>query len=326
MIRLAALQVLVMAATLAACNAYRTEPYDDAAVPGTADAGVVSGDDCMPPADPFAPATLGTGVAFLASDELAGRSSGTAGDRSARAYIEEAFRCVGLAPGLGDAYVQPFVAPDGTAASNVVGYLPGSDPAVAGDIIVVSAHHDHLGTKGGQVYNGANDNASGVVALIAVARAVVARAPRRTIAFIAFGYEEHDGNCEGSEYYVRHAPAALPIDRVGYVVNLDMVGTYAIAKALAVYGAGAGSRGRAILDGLAPTYPALKLTHSGNADDDASDFQAFADRGIPYVYFETADEPCYHKPCDDAARIDVEGMSRIAHLGHDLVLGLAGDP
>ena len=102
-----------------------------------------------------------------------------------------------------------------------------------------------------------------------------------------------------------------------------MDGTYSIATDLTVYGASTGSKGRIALDALAPNYAGLRFTHSGNADSDASDFQAFADLGIPYVYFETWDEPCYHKPCDDAERIDYANMARIAKLGRDVTAALA---
>lgn len=285
------------------------------------DTGPDGGNDCVTVGDPFARAELERGVSFLASDALGGRASNTDGDRATRAFIADAFRCAGLVPAGTDGYDQPFVATDGTHAANVVGYVPGADPALAGDIVVVGAHHDHLGTQGGEIYNGANDNASGTIALIAVARAIAADPPPRTVAFVAFGYEENIGNCEGSEYYAAHAPAALPIDDVTYMVNLDMVGTYPRAGELTVYGAATGTRGRAAVAQHAPA--ALALSYDGDADTDDSDFQAFADRGVPYVYFETWDDECYHQPCDDADRVDYASMSQIAQLGRDVATAVA---
>jgi len=280
--------------------------------------------DCTLPADPFAPAVLKAGVGYLASDALGGRGPNTMGDFASRSYIADAFRCAGLSSGGDDdGYVQKFVAPDGTSTANLVGYLPGSDPSLASEIVLVSSHHDHLGTKGGEVYNGANDNASGTIALIAQAQALAKLHPKRTIAFVAFGYEEHDGNCEGSEYFAAHPPAALPAGNIKYMVDMDMVGTYPLAGELTVYGAASGSRGRTILNGLEPSYADLDFSFDGNADEDSSDFQAFADRGVPYVYFETWDEQCYHKPCDDIDRVDYASMSRVAQLAKDLIEGLA---
>src|SRR5262245_33839977 len=134
-------------------------------------------------------------VQYLASDELGGRAPGTPGDEAARAYIEERFACLGLSPcGADGSFQQPFVTSSGKDTANVVGYLPGADPTVGSEIVLVGAHHDHLGQSGGEIFSGANDNASGVAAMLAMAHAFVQRGvvPRRTVAFVAFGYEEHD--------------------------------------------------------------------------------------------------------------------------------------
>ena len=92
----------------------------------------------------------------------------------------------------------------------------------------MGGHHDHLGERGGRTYNGANDNASGVATVLAIARSLAqtGHVPKRTIAFATFGYEEHDGVCEGSEHFVAHPPPAIPVDRIAYMVDIDMVGTY----------------------------------------------------------------------------------------------------
>jgi len=308
---------LLVACTSNGAGSPPAESPVDAPPGGAADASTTT-DGCAV-ADPFATSVLEAGVTYLASDELAGRASNTPGDQATRTYIEDAFRCLDLAPGgVNGSYQQPFTAPDGTKAANVIGYLVGSDPTLANEVIIIGAHHDHLGNMGGQIYNGANDNASGTIALIAMARALTAQPPKRTIGFVAFGYEEHDGNCEGSEYFVDHPPAALAMTKVRYMIDFDMVGTYKLANELTVYGAAAGSTGRQALDALAPSYPELITRHAGNADSDASDFQAFADLGKPYVYFETWDDACYHQPCDDAARIDYASMAKIARIGVEL--------
>jgi hypothetical protein len=319
---------VAVAALLVACNFLGCgEPQPPGsqhdAPPGGADDDGTTSDDCNLPADPFAVTELEAGVTYLASDNLAGRASNTPGDEATRKYIEDAFRCLGLTPGgPNGSFQQPFTAPDGTKAANVIGYLPGNDPTLASEVIIIGAHHDHLGTMGGEIYNGANDNASGTIALIAMARALKASPAKRTVGFVAFGYEEHDGNCEGSEYFVDHPPPALAMTNVKYMVDYDMVGTYALANELTVYGASAGSKARIALDGLAPTYAGIQMRHADNADSDSSDFQAFADLGKPYVYFETWDDACYHKPCDDAARIDYASMAKIARLGVELVKSL----
>lgn len=302
--------------------------YPDAAVEAP-DAGGGAPDaaaGCVFDEDPFDVNVLQARVSFLASDTLEGRAPGSAGDLAARTHIEDRFRCLGLTPPNADgSYQQPFVTSENQNTANVVGYIPGSDPAVADQIIVITAHHDHLGIRNGRIYNGANDNASGVAAMLAVAQAIRQQpaAPKRTIAFIAFGFEENDGACEGSEYYVANPPAALPIDRVVYDINLDMVGLYALAESLTAYGAQMGMPATDALQRLGPNYSQLELQFEDEADEDASDFQAFCNSGVPYIYFETWDDDCYHQGCDDAARLDYANMASISMLSRDLALDLA---
>jgi hypothetical protein len=274
--------------------------------------------------DPFDPVRLEEVVQFLASDELRGRGPATPGDVAARAFIAERFACLGLAPGMGESFEQPFSAPDGLATANVVGSVPGGDPALADEVIVVGAHHDHLGERGGKIFNGANDNASGVAVLLAMAQAVMARPspPRRTIVFATFGYEENDGNCLGSEYYAAHPPVGLPVEDVVYMVNADMLGTYPSEGQVVAYGTLADTPARLLLDELV-TESGLTVDLGNRAGVDDSDFQAFCDRGVPYVYFETWDRECYHRPCDDADDLDYPHMSSIAALLSDVLVGLA---
>ncbi|HEY8146017.1 MAG TPA: M28 family peptidase [Kofleriaceae bacterium] len=274
--------------------------------------------------DPFDPAALEADVRFLASDEMRGRAPDTPEDVAARAFVAERFACLGLAPGMGQSFQQPFTAPDDLATANVVGVLRGGDPALAGEIIVVGAHHDHLGEKGGKIYNGANDNASGVAVLLAMAKAMVTRSspPRRTIVFATFGYEENDGNCLGSEHYAAHPPDGLPVEDVVYMVNADMLGTYPSEGQVVAYGSLPDTPARLLLDDLAPASD-LDVRLGNRADNDSSDFQAFCDLGVPYIYFETWDRECYHRPCDDADRLDYPHMSAIGALLSEVLVGLA---
>ena len=274
--------------------------------------------------DPFDPGGLEQVVRFLASDDMRGRAPDTPEDEAARAFVAERFACLGLTPGIGQSFQQPFTAPDGLATANVVGSVRGGDPALADEIIVVGAHHDHLGERGGKIFNGANDNASGVAVLLAMAQAVMNRPspPRRTIVFATFGYEENDGNCLGSEYYAAHPPDGLPVDDVVYMLDADMLGTYPSEGKLVAYGTLADTPARLLLDDLlAGSDLTVELGERAGVDD--SDFQAFCDRGVPYVYFETWDDECYHRPCDDADRLDYPRMSQIGALLADVLVGLA---
>jgi len=267
---------------------------------------------CVDDGAPYGVAELRARVALLAAPALDGRAPGTDGDRAARAHIVERFRCLGLtAGGAGGSYEQPF---DDTA--NVIGLVPGSDPAVGAEIVLVGAHHDHLG--GGML--GANDNASGVAALLAVAQGVRrAGAPRRTIAFVTYGAEER--GLVGSLHLVAHPPASLPLDRIVEVINLDMVGSHASVNAVSAFGTFPKLPARAILAELARKYPKLNVGLGGHSV--RGDHLGFCQQGIPYVFFWTPDRRCYHEKCDTADRLDYPRMADIAQLAGGLVQRLA---
>jgi hypothetical protein len=267
---------------------------------------------CVDDGEPFRADDLRARVSFLASPKLDGRAPGTDGDRATRAHIIERFRCLGLtAGGAGGSYEQPF---DDTA--NVVGYIPGSDEKVGAEIVLVGAHHDHLG-KG---FLGANDNASGVAALLGVAQAVRRHGPpRRTVAFVTFGAEEQ--GLVGSTYFVEHPPAAIPLDRVVEMVNLDMVGSHSSAGAVAAFGTFPKLAARTILAELGPKFPKLNVGLGGHSV--RGDHLGFCKQRIPYVFFWTPDRRCYHEKCDTADRLDYPRMADITALAGGLVQRLA---
>jgi hypothetical protein len=291
------------AAPPGARNDARTSPPADSAPVGRG---------CADDGAPYDPATLRERVAYLASGELDGRAPGTPGDVAARGYLADRFRCLGLVPaGAGGSYEQPFTA-GGHATANLVGYLPGDDAAVGGDIIVVGAHHDHLGDG----HLGANDNASGAVALLAIAQAIRRHGtPHRTVAFALFGGEEL--GLLGSAYFAAHPPAALPADRVVYDVNLDMIGSYASAGAVYAMGTFRGLPATAIVKALSREHPALHVGVGGRGA--GSDHEAFCKAGVPYVFFWTPDKRCYHARCDTADQLDAAHAAEIAGFAGALV-------
>jgi len=268
---------------------------------------------CVDDGTPFDPAAIRTRLASFAGKELDGRAPGSPGDTTTRGLIAERFRCLGLQPAFGDDFAQPFTAASGKPTANVVGYIAGETD----DIIVVAAHHDHLG----EGHLGANDNASGVVALLAIAQSLQQRGatPHRTIVFATFGDEE--AGMIGSSYYVAHPPADLPLGKVVQVVNLDMVGSYASKGFVAAMGTFRKLAGRTILDELAATFPRLHVGLGGRAR--GSDFEPFCAQGIPYVFFWTPDARCYHATCDTVERIDEKAMVSIASLAGDLTRAMA---
>jgi hypothetical protein len=275
--------------------------------------------------DPFEPAALAAEVGFLASDEMRGRAPGSPEDLALRAHIAEQFACSGLRPAA-SSFQQEFTDSRGRQTANVVGYLEGSDPAVADQIVAVGAHHDHLGTRQGKIFNGANDNASGVATVLAVAQAVGQRErPRRTIVFATFGSEEL--GLEGSYHYAEHPPAGLPMENVVYMINLDMVATYFNDDWVYAFGSFPGTPARQALDDLLADDPGLTVKLGASAvaveGEGDSDYDAFCQAGIPYLYFFTEDDECYHRPCDDAARLDYQHMAAIGELTADTLVALA---
>jgi hypothetical protein len=182
-------------------------------------------------------------MAFLASDELHGRGSGTRDEHLAALYAASLFAGFGLSPG-GDhgSFLQiaplPSPLPPDVVSSlagfsseprkstwNVVGILPGSDPVASQQAILLTAHLDHLGIgprkNGDQIYNGADDDASGTTAVLELARAFAAGPrPPRTLIFALFGSEELGGF--GNQYFLAHPP--LPLDRIVANLEFEMIG------------------------------------------------------------------------------------------------------
>ncbi len=305
---------LALLAALGACSASDAAPAAPVAVatvPGPADTG------CVDDGKPYDTTVLGARIANLASIENDGRAPGTAGDRAARAHIVERYRCLGLSPaGDNGGYEQAFEDGEKNKTANVVGFIKGSDADVGDEIIVIGAHHDHLGDG----HLGANDNASGVAALLAIAQWVKQKgtAPKRTLAFMAFGAEEQ--GMVGSLFYVKHPADALPVGKIVQVINLDMVGSYNSKKFVAAMGTFAGMPSRKLLGKLDDNYK-IRVGMGGRAR--GSDYEPFCDVGIPYVFFWTPDARCYHGKCDKAAAIDLPHMADISALAGDLAWAMS---
>lgn len=270
-------------------------------------------------------------VTHLAADELAGRLAGSPGAGAARAFVLERFRRLGLAPAY-DGYASPFrFERDGEPVEgvNVVAKLDGTDPALAERWLLLSAHYDHLGVRGGEVFNGADDNASGVAALLAVAAALAERPLGRPVLFAAFDAEE-PGQW-GARSFVSGPP--VPLEQVVIAINLDMLGR---DDGGALWAAGTHYHPwlRAPLERAAARAPvALRFGHDVPGDPrdwtGDSDHAAFHAAGIPWVYFGVEDHPDYHRPTDDAERIDAEFLAGAASLvleaTRELDVALAAD-
>jgi Zn-dependent M28 family amino/carboxypeptidase len=238
-------------------------------------------------------------VRTLSADAMEGRGAGTKGGALARAYVERRFNDAGLAP-LWSSFEQPFELPskDGKGV-NLVGYVKGTKYPER--FIVVSAHYDHLGVRNGQVYNGADDNASGVAVLLQLAAHYGgAVRPEHSLIFAALDAEEI--GLVGARELVKKLQAEKR--DVALDVNLDMVG-HSERGELYASGTFYTPALRPALERLAAGAPIkLLLGHDrpeqGHDDwTNQSDQYAFHKAGIPFIYFGVEDHKDYHKPTDD---------------------------
>lgn len=208
---------------------------------------------------------------------------------------------------------------DDVRAANVIGILPGTDPAVAGEAIVLGAHYDHLGESGGDVYHGADDNASGTAVVVGLARAFAAAGgTARTLVFALFGAEEI--GLVGSAHYVRKP--AWPLERTAVMLNFDMVGRMRDGTVI-IGGADTGDQLRRVLKAAAASVPGITPEVRGTPYS-PSDHSRFYAAGTPVLFFHTGVHPDYHRPSDTADRLNADGMARIAALGARVVEQLDG--
>jgi Zn-dependent M28 family amino/carboxypeptidase len=238
-------------------------------------------------------------VRVLAADSMEGRRAGTAGGARARRYLIERLEQIGVAR-LPDRYEHSFPLPrDSAQGVNLLGAIPGSN--LGGAYIVLSAHYDHVGIRRGEVYNGADDNASGVAAVLAIAEALKQRPLRHPVIIALFDAEE--GGLAGARAFVANPPVAR--ERIGLNVNLDMVG-HSEAGILWVAGANAYPKLRPVIDSVAAAAPVvLKIGHdragvAGEQDwSRSSDHGPFHAAGTPFLYFGVEDHKDYHRATDD---------------------------
>jgi hypothetical protein len=237
-------------------------------------------------------------VRALSADSMEGRGAGTKGGELARAYVERRFTEAGLVP-LWASFEQPFELPSKGRGVNVVGYVKGTKYPER--LIVVSAHYDHLGVRDGQVYNGADDNASGVAVLLQLAAHYNGAArPEHTLVFAALDAEEQ--GLVGARELVRRLKAEKR--DVALDVNLDMVG-HSERGELYASGTYHTPALRPALERVAAAAPVkLLIGHDrpeqGHDDwTNQSDQFAFHKAGVPFVYFGVEDHKDYHRPTDD---------------------------
>jgi hypothetical protein len=281
-------------------------------------------------------------LTFLASDLLEGRDTPSRGLDLAAEYIAAQFRVIGLEPAGNDGYFQTAdwnvlkkelrrrpgapVPPaeaeptSPTIVRNVVGVLRGSDPALKDTYVLVTAHYDHIGMKanveGDKIFNGANDDASGTVSVIELAKAFVGmkERPKRSIVFMTFFGEEK--GLVGSRYYGKNP--IFPIEKTVAGINIEQVGRTDDSEGAQVASVGVTgfdfSEVGAIIKQAGDKTGINVWKHPVNSDKyfGASDNQALADQGIPAHTISVAyGFPDYHGLGDEANKIDYENMAKV---------------
>lgn len=255
----------------------------------------------------------------LSSDALEGRASGTGGNEAARGFIHKRFEEIGLLPLPGfSAYTHtfPIVPREADAApmigANLIGFIPGRSPGT-GPALLVTAHYDHLGVREGEIYNGADDNASGASALVAVAEYFALHRPEHDIILAALDAEEI--GLLGARALARME--GLDLSRVALNMNFDMVGR---SQAGELYVAGTYHTPELVpvMEAVAEAAPVtLRLGHDRPEDGPndwtlQSDHGVFHQAGLPVLYFGVEDHPGYHQPGDDFDFLTLDFFVRAA--------------
>lgn len=279
-------------------------------------------------------ATITEDVAFLASDSLEGRETGTANELKAADYLQQRMSEIGLQPkGKEDTYFQTFsfkpkrdphqeieysVSGDSTiTGTNVIGFLDNK----ATTTIVIGAHYDHLGLGGeGSLYrgetavhNGADDNASGVALLLSLAYELKENNTGNNYLFIAFSGEEM--GLLGSNYFTKNP--TVDISEINYMINMDMVGRLRKDSTLSVSGTGTSPIWNQVLNASNTDFK-LVLKPSGVGPSDHTSFYL---QDIPVLHFFTGQHEDYHKPSDDAEKLNYKGMEMIS----DYIMAVIGE-
>jgi hypothetical protein len=260
---------------------------------------------------------------FLASDAMQGRGSGTHDELLAATYLASQLRQIGIEP-LGDngGYIQDvsgefnfYRGKRQWNTRNVIGVLRGRDEKLKDEVILLTAHMDHLGVRegasGDNIYNGADDDASGCVAVLQLARALAARqAPKRTVLFVFFGSEETGG--QGNSYFLQHPP--VPLNNIVANLEFEMIGRPDAAvkpDELWLTGYDRSNLGPELAKHGAKLVPD---PHPKQNFFQRSDNYALARKGVVAQTVSSFGlHSDYHRPSDDVAHLDFTHMEQAIH-------------
>ncbi|MHA6287005.1 M20/M25/M40 family metallo-hydrolase [Maricaulis sp. CAU 1757] len=256
-------------------------------------------------------ARLLTDLRTLAHDDMEGREAGTPGAERAREYILTRFRQAGIEP-IGDSYEYRFSYPRPNDADkldsgiNIIGRIEGT--ADSDRVMVISAHYDHEGMRDGQIWNGADDNASGVAAMLAAAHHFSANPPEHDVIFAALDAEEK--GLQGARAFVAEPP--VPADTIAFNLNLDMV---AMSEDRILWAVGTYHYPflRDIVEDVAERASInMPMGYDEPTEEPGGDWTmmtdsgAFHAAGIPFIYLGVDFHPHYHRPSDTYENMTLE--------------------
>ena len=256
-------------------------------------------------------------IITLASDDMEGREPGTNGEIKGRDYIISRIQEIGLTPKGTDGFIQAFTYFEkanqnegAVKAHNVIGFIDND----AQKTVVITAHYDHLGYgrigskhKGQrQIHNGADDNASGTAALLELAHVIKNNKIKEHNNFLFIAFSAEEKGLLGSKYYVMNP--SLKLNEINYLLNMDMLGRMEPGMALTIEGLGSSLIWESsIMEIECDAFPlTLKKRENG-----PSDHAPFYEAGIPALHFWTGKHNDYHKPSDDAEKINFKAESQI---------------
>lgn len=280
---------------------------------------------------------------IVAGDEMAGRDTGTEGQKAAGKYLINHYKSIDMSfPPGATTFYQPVpsefmakgFAPKLPNSENIWTYIKGSE--FPDEVLVISAHYDHVGTKNGEIYNGADDDGSGTVALLEIAKAFqtakkAGNGPRRSILFLHVTGEEH--GLHGSRYYSENP--LFPLKNTIADINIDMIGrrdTLHKNTNNYIYVIGSdrlSSELHTINEEVNAKYTNLELDYKYNDRNDPeriyyrSDHYNFAKHGIPSIFFFNGIHEDYHMPTDTPDKIEYDALAKRAQLAFHLAWELA---
>ncbi len=274
-------------------------------------------------------------VTFLADDNLKGRATGTEGEKKAAVYISNRFKGIYIEAKGTTGFYQDFsfkpkthpheaikfdTKEDGSITGrNVIGYIDNK----AENTIIIGAHYDHLGLGGegslyrdsiAAIHNGADDNASGVAVMLNLAKKLLKGNVNNNYLFIAFSGEEM--GLLGSNYFVKNP--TIELEKVNYMINMDMVGRLKADSTLAVYGTGTSPMFKQVLRAHNEKFKLIQK-ESGIGP---SDHTSFYNADIPVLHFFTGQHEDYHKPSDDSEKLNYQGMETISNYIFNIISDL----